>query len=278
MSKGSQGSATTTSGPPAYLQPYYSNLASAGANLYQNNAPLYYPGNQVAPFSPLQEQGFGQIQGTASQPNTIGQTGQGYFNALESGSLLNPATNPSLQGMAQLSDNQIMNNLSSEFAGSGRNIEASAPIQANQMSNVAANIYGGAYNNTLNNMTGALGQANPLTQQMYMPGQELLNAGGQIQNQAQNMIGANQNLYNYYAQLPWTNLSNYMNQVNAMQHGGTQTNTQPYFQNQMGNALGGAATGAALGSAAAGASDGAIGGPMGMAIGGGLGLLAGYFG
>lgn len=264
MSKGSQGSATTTSGPPAYLQPYYSNLAAAGSNLYQNHAPLYYPGNQVAPFSPLQEQGFGQIQGAASQPNTIGQTGQGYFNALESGSLLNPATNPSLQGMAQLSDNQIMNNLSSEFAGSGRNIEASAPIQANQMANVASDIYGGAYNNTLNNMTGALGQANPLTQQMYMPGQELLNAGGQIQNQAQNMIGANQNAFSYYQQLPFQQLSGLDSLLTGVP--GSQQTT-PYYTNNAAGMLGGAASGATIGSAF---------GPWGTALGALGGAILGY--
>ncbi len=270
MSKGSQGSATTTSGPPAYLQPYYSNLASAGSNLYQNNAPLYYPGNQVAPFSPLQEQGFGQIQGAASQPNTIGQTGQGYFNALESGSLLNPATNPSLQGMAQLSDNQIMNNLSSQFAGSGRNIEASAPIEANQMSNVAANIYGGAYNNTLNNMTGALGQAGALTNQMYMPGQELLNSGGQIQNQAQNMIGANQNAFSYYQQLPFQQMSGLDSLLSGIP--GNQQTT-PYYTNNAAGALGGAA---AAGSIAAPLmAAGTISGPVGWGM-MGLGALLGY--
>ena len=264
MSKGSsQGSATTTSGPPAYLQPYYQQLASTAGNLYANNAPLYYPGNQVAPFSPLQEQGFSQIQGQASQPNSIGQTGTGYFNALESGSLLNPATNPALQGMAQLSDNQIMNNLSTEFAGSGRNIEASAPIQANQMANVASDIYGGAYNNTLNNMTGGLGQASQLTAQGYMPGQELLTAGGQLQNQAQNMIGANQNAFGYYQTLPYQQLQGFGSLLSGVP--GSQQTT-PYYQNKTAGALGGAASGASIG---------ATFGPWGALAGGALGALLG---
>ncbi len=266
MSKGSSGSATTTSGPPAYLQPYYQQLASTGANMYQNNAPLYYPGNQVAPFSPLQEQGLGQIQSTASQPNTVGQTGQGYFNALESGSLLNPATNPSLQGMAQLSDNQIMNNLSSEFAGSGRNIEASAPIQANQMANVASDIYGGAYNNTLNNMTGALPQASQLTAQSYMPGNALLSAGGQVQNQAQNLIGANQNAFGYYQNLPFQQMQGFGSLLSGVP--GSQQTT-PYYQNKAAGALGGAAMGAGVASALD------MTGPWGWAL-TGLGAMMGY--
>ena len=271
MSKGSsQGSATTTSGPPAYLQPYYQQLASTAGNLYANNAPLYYPGNQVAPFSPLQEQGFSQVQGQASQPNTIGQTGTGYFNALESGSLLDPATNPALQGMAQLSDNQIMNNLSTEFAGSGRNIEASAPIQANQMANVASDIYGGAYNNTLNNMTGGLGQASQLTAQGYMPAQQLLNAGGQVQGQAQNMIGANQNAFGYYQTLPYQQLQGFGSLLSGVP--GSQQTT-PYYQNKAAGALGGAAAaGSVVGPLMAA---GTISGPVGWGL-MGLGALMGY--
>lgn len=270
MSKGSSGSATTTSGPPAYLQPYYTQLAKAGSNLYANNAPLYYPGNQVAPFSPLQNQGFGQIQNQASQPNSIGQTGTGYFNALESGSLLNPATNPALQGMAQLSDNQIQNNLASQFAGSGRNIEASAPIQANQMANVASDIYGGAYNNTLNNMTGALSQANPLTMQGYIPGQQLLNAGGSIQNQAQNIIGGNQNAFGYYQGLPYQQMQGFGSLLSGIP--GNQQTT-PYYQNKAAGALGGAAAaGSIVGPMMAA---GTVSGPVGWGL-MGLGALLGY--
>ncbi len=265
MSKGSTPSqTTTTTSPPAYTLPYYKNDASSGANLYENNAPLYYPGNQVAPFSPLQEQGFSQIQGAASQPNTIGQTGQGYFNNLESGSLLNPATNPALQGVAQLSDQQIQNNLDSQFAGSGRNIEASAPIQANQMGTVASQIYGGAYNNTLNNMTGALSQASPLTNQQYISGNQLLGSGSQIQGQAQNMIGANQNAFGYYQYLPYQQLSG-MNSLLTGIPGGS--STQPYYTNKTAGALGGAAAGATAGSAF---------GPWGTVAGGALGALMGY--
>lgn len=243
MSKG--GTATTTNGPASYLGQDYQSLANTATNLYSHYAPEYYPGNQVAPFSPLQEQGFGQIQGIANGPNNIGSAGQDYFTNLESGNLLNPATNPALQGMAELSDQQVMNNLSSEFAGSGRNIEGSAPIQASQMGAINSQIYGGAYNNTLNNMTSALGQASPLTAQEFMPGQELLSAGGQIQNQAQQQIGANQNQFGYYQTLPFNQLSSYAQLLGGMP-GSTQTT--PYYQNMGAGALGGAMLGSEIGS------------------------------
>lgn len=65
------------------------------------------------------------------------------------------------------------------------------------------------------------------------------------------MIGANQNLYNAYAQQPANALANYMNQVNSLAHGGNASSTQPYFNNSGGaaGAFGGAAAGAGLASA-----------------------------
>jgi hypothetical protein len=270
MSKGS--TATTTTGPASYLTSDYENLVNQGANLYANNPPQYYPGNQVAPFSPLQEQGFGDIQSAASAPNSLGSSADSYFNSLENGSLLNPATNPSLQGMTQLADQQIQNNLSSEFAGSGRNIEGSAPIQASQMGSVASQIYGGAYNNTLNNMTSALPQASQLTTQQYIPGSELLGAGGQIQGQAQNMIGANQNEYAYDQQLPYQQLSGFGNLLQGIP-GSTQTT--PYYQNVGSGILGGGIGGADIGSIIGNLISGQSGASTGAGIGGGLGALLG---
>ena len=227
MSKGS--TATTSTGPATYLGTDYQNLAGAGTQLY---------GSGYGTDQALQNQGLSQLQ-SATASNPYAAPSANYYGALESGSLLNPATNPNLQGMAQLADNQIMNNLSSEFAGSGRNIEASAPIQANQMANVAADIYGGAYNNTLNNMTSGLGQASQLYGQSLMPAQAALSGAG-------------------------SQLSNYGSLLGSMP-GGTQTT--PYFQNAGAGALGGALAGAQLGS-----SLGNYGG-WGALLGGALGAI-----
>ena len=89
MSKGS--TATTSTGPASYVAPDYQNLANAGSSLYGSGMPA----DQA-----LQTQGLSALQ-SATSSNPIGAGAQGYFNNLESGALLNPATNPSLQGMAQ---------------------------------------------------------------------------------------------------------------------------------------------------------------------------------
>ena len=230
MSKGS--TATTSTGPAPYLTSDYQNLANAGTGIYGSG----YSADQA-----LQNQGLSQLQ-AATASNPIGSSAQGYFNTLESGSLLNPATNPSLQGMAQLADNQIENNLSSEFAGSGRNIEASAPVQASQMANVASDIYGGAYNNTLNNMTAGMGQASQLEGEQMMPGTTALS-------------------------VPGSQLSSYGSLLGSMPGG---TASTPYYTNAASGALSGAIPGALIGNALGGTS----GGGWGALLGGALGAFA----
>lgn len=84
------------------------------------------------------------------------------------------------------------------------------------------------------------------------------------------MMGANQDLYNYYSQLPWMNLSNFEDQVNSLAHGSTSNTTQPFYGPSKGeNALGGAAAGASAGTA--------IMPGWGTAIGAVAGGLYGYF-
>lgn len=268
MSGGSPSNVTQTQVTqlPSWLTAANTYGAGQAQNLYNTGGPAYYPGNQVAPFSPLQEQYFSGVQNLATQGSPLTSTAQNADQYIASGALASPTSNPYLQQNFNYAADAVQNQLGSEFAGSGRNPQASLAAQADQMNQLAAQMYGNNYQFGINQQMNAIQQANPLANENWLNLAQLNGAGQQLQNQSQAMIGANQNLYNYYAQLPWTNLSNYMNTVNSLAHGGTQTNTQPYFQNQASGALGGAAAGAAAGSAF---------GPWGTAIGGGLGLLTG---
>ncbi|MDE2470381.1 MAG: hypothetical protein KGL35_16960 [Bradyrhizobium sp.] len=230
MSKG--GTATTSTGPASYLSSDYQGLANEASGLYGGITP------QLPGFL---NSGLASIQ-NATASNPIGSAAQNYYTNLENGSLLNPATNPNLQNMAQLADNQITNNLTSEFAGSGRNIEASAPVQASQMANVAADIYGGAYNNTMNNMTSGLGQASQLMNESLMPGMTQLG-------------------------IPSSQLSAYGSLLGGMPGG---TATTPYYQNPINNVLGGAQFGGTVGQNFGGTT----GAGWGSLIGGLAGALA----
>ena len=244
--------------------------AGQAQNLYGTGGPMYYPGETVAPFSPMQEQYLSGVQNLATQGSPLTQTAQNADQYIASGALASPASNPYLQSNLGYAMGNVQNQLGSEFAGSGRNPQASYAAQASADNQLASQMYGNNYQFGVNSQLNAINQANPLANENWFNLSQLGNAGAQVQQQAQAYQGANQNMYNYYAQLPWTNLNNYMNTVNAMQHGGTQTNTQPYFQNQTAGALGGAAAGAAAGTA--------IMPGWGTAIGAGIGLLGGYFG
>jgi hypothetical protein len=42
---------TNTSGPPAYLQPYYNQALQGAQSIYDQGPAGYYPGQTVIPFS-----------------------------------------------------------------------------------------------------------------------------------------------------------------------------------------------------------------------------------
>lgn len=281
MGGGTPSNTTTTS--VQKLPDWLNNANQFGAgqaqNLYQQGGPQFYPGNTVAPFSPMQEQYFSGVENLAQNGSPVENSATGQITQTLDGSYLNPATNPYLQGTFNQAANAVQNRLGSQFASDGRNPSMSLGAQADAMNGLANQIYGGAYNDERANQMKALAYS-PAMDQMGLTGLNALNsAGGMLQNQAQNMQGQSQNLYNYYSGLPWSNLNNFMNTVNSMAHGGNSSVTGPGPQgpSKAMSALGGAAAGAATGAEIGTVFPG-IGNVVGGAVGGGLGLLAGYFG
>lgn len=272
MGGGTPSNTTTTS--IQQLPPWLNNANEYGAsqaqNLYNQGGATYYPGNTVAPFSPMQEQYFSGVENLATGGSPVENASTNQTTQTLNGAYLNPSSNPYLQDTFNSAANAVQQRLGSEYASQGRNPSMSLGAQADQMNQLATQIYGGNYANERANQMEALHYA-PLTDQMGLTGLNMLgSAGGQIQGQAAQMQAANQDLYNYYANLPQTNLANYMNTVNSLSHGGSSSATGPgpAKPSKTATALGGAASGAAAGSAF---------GPYGTAIGAGVGLLAGYF-
>lgn len=208
------GTNTVSTSVPSFLQPYYNQSLSQGAALLNSPGPQYYPGQTVAPFNPLQEQGLDQIQQNASGPNAS-QSAQQANEFETSGALLNPSANPYLQGTFQQGAQQVQNSLDSQFAGSGRNIIGSAPVQSDEMNNLATQLYGGAYNTGLSNMTQASALAPSIDAGTYLPSSQLIGAGAGVQGQTQNLINANQNQWNYNQTLPYNQLSWYSGLLGA---------------------------------------------------------------
>lgn len=204
---GGTNTVSQTTIPPEIL-PYFQTALQGGQSLLDSGGPQYYPGQQVAPLNPLQEQGLNSVAQTAGAPSAT-SSALPTNEYLSSGALMNPATNPYLNATYQQGANQVQNTLASQFGSAGRNIIGSAPVQSDSLNNLATQIYGGAYNQGLQTTTQNEALAPSLDASSYMPSQQLLSAGSGLQGQTQNLINANMNAYNYNQQLPYNQLSWY---------------------------------------------------------------------
>lgn len=207
MTGGSQNTVSQTT-VPSWLQPYMTQQAQSGENLVQSGGPQYYPGQQVAGLTPLQNMGISGIQNTAQGPNASQVAQQQNMN-IESGAYLNPSTNPYLSGTLTTAEQGVQNPITSQFGAAGRNVLSSAPVQSSAMNQLANQIYGGAYQSGMQNMVTAGFQAPSLDQGTYLPSQEEIQTGAGVQQQNQNQINALMNQYNYQQQLPENMLSWY---------------------------------------------------------------------
>lgn len=243
---GSSSGGVTRVEPPSYQLPYLqSGLQQAGA--------LYNQGSTVVPFSSQTESALKDIN-QRSYGSPLTSSAQQYATNTLNGGFLN--NNPYLDATFKQAAQGTQNQLASEFAGSGRDIIASAPVRSEQLNNLATQIYGGAYENERNRQQGVLGLSNNLANQDYVDLNARLGVGSQIEGLAQE-----------YANAPGTALDQYLARVRGTDYGSSQVGPKQ-SRNAAAGALGGAATGATLGS---------YFGPWGTAIGAvGGGLLGGF--
>jgi hypothetical protein len=206
---------------PDWLQPYLTNTLSSAQTLEQGGGPQYYPGQQVASLTPLQNEGLSQVQNLSQGPNAS-TVAQNQNMNIESGAYLNPSTNPYLSGTLATAEQGVQNPITSQFGAAGRNVLSSAPVQSSAMNQLANQIYGGAYQSGMSNMVQASGLSPSIDAGTYAPAQAALSAGNGVQQQDQNEINASMNQYNYNQQLPENMLSWYSGLIgqNAAPFGG----------------------------------------------------------
>lgn len=161
------GSQQTGSGPPKWQLPYIKYGTEEAKNIYQNQ-----PG--VVPFSPETEQALGGItaratnnQLTGAQQNLATQTLNGGFLGA------NPYLDQTFNRAAQATQGQ----LASQFAGAGRNVDQSQGNRAQQLNDLSAQIYGGAYNQERQLQNQVLGMSPSLQQAGYADLNQLATVG-----------------------------------------------------------------------------------------------------
>ena len=184
--------------------------------------------------------------------NTLGQA-QGIIG----GAGLNPDTNPYLQQTFNRAADLTRGRLASEFAGSGRDIGASAPARSEELQTLASNIFGGNYQAERGRQTGLIGQSLGLGQSNLANQRgTFLQGQGQGLAQQQGALGAglpyaNQDYTNIQAmiQAGGSPVNNLINRIGAIAPaaGGTAVSSQPVYNDPFGAALGGGLAGASLG-------------------------------
>lgn len=305
MSSGGGNTTTTTKSDPwSGQQDYLAGVFGQARNTYNNQ--MNSPGQGVAGFTPDQQTAMNYTNWIGNNTNVanaayLNNNASNYANNLMNGAYLgaNPGNaaysqfasgkmldNPYMTGMANAAADATTRayqtatapQTASAFAGAGRYgsgayqnaVDQNQQDLAKQLGNQMNNLYGGIYQNNMENM---LQGAQGLSSNYNVASQQQLQGAINAPNQVNSVNSAISNLYNMggnqqalqQAQInaPWQQLGNYSNLVQG-QYGGTSATTQPYYQNKMAGGMGGAMSGAMMGS---------MFGPVGMgigAIGGGL--------
>lgn len=294
------GTQTTKTEPWKGQQPYLRDLfKQAQRALHKGAGQEYYPGQQVAGFSPMTSAGLDQMYGYGMQGSPLQQPMQQFLGQ----SMMNPAgmagvgmdmpgQNPYLDAMVgnvgmqmgQQLQQQTLPGIHAAFGGAGRTgggihqqmVQGAADDMMRAFGEQATDIYGQDYERAMardiqrRQLMGDIGikaatQA-PAEQQMQMQSiDQLMRAGAITEDQAQRMIDAEMAKHDFYQQAPWQALQNYAGVVHGMPGGyGTTTGPRqgPSRQQQR---FSGAAGGAMAGSQ--------IMPGWGTAIGAGLGYL-----
>ncbi len=263
---------TSTSQPWSAQIPYLQQGFGAAQNLFSNYTPQFYPGQQVAPFSGAQDTALNKIIGQAGQTDPTAQAAQQFSTDTLNGKYLN--SNPYMDQTAQSVLSQVVPQIQSQFVhGNSMSNPAAAYATAQGATSALAPIEYGQYQQNMDNMLKTAALA-PQTQALsyFAPGQ-MFNAGQAQQQQQQQGINADTNKWNYYQQLPYQQLQNFLGSVTG-NYGGTTTQKDPYSINPL------AATGSLIGGLQGmGGGFAGLGNAMsgiGSGIAGGLGDLLAF--
>ncbi len=266
----SGGSTVTQVNPPSYQLPYLQKGLANAYEQFQQGGPQQYQGNTVVPFAPQTEEALQGITDRATNGSPVIGQAQTLVGDTLAGKYLSPDSNPYLDATFKKAADQSYNTLTSEFARSGRNVNAAAPVQGDILSNLSSQIYGGAYNNERDRQTQALAYASPLAESDYRDLAALQGVGQTVEDKTGQIIADQQGRWNYDQQLPGSNLDDFLRRVSGNIGSSSTTQLPDVYRNRTAGGLGGAAAGYQVGN-----SFGGNGGLYGALLGGLLGAYGG---
>ena len=252
MSKGGGGTTQNTSqnnqpwGPAVpYAKGALSDLGKWYSSDYGRSP---FPGSSVVPFNPMTEHALGMTANRAMTGSPITQEASKQNLATQRGDYLpgSQSGNPYLGQAFDLGAGRVRSQLDSQFnsqGGYGGSLHQGA--MADNLNNLATNIYGGAYDAERNRQTAATAFAPSLANQDYFDASQLANVGNAYETQAGNYVKDAMNRWDFYQNAPYKRLQQLTNITNPSAGlGGTSSGqqTQQTQQNPLTQILGIAST------------------------------------
>ena len=210
---------TTKSSPWGPQEPYLKYGMDEATRLYQQKGPEYYPGSTVSPFSPaqLKAQELGKTRALSGSSDI--NAARGYTNDVLQGKYLN--SDPYSDQVFQNVQSKVMPSVNSQFMGSGRygsNLQTDTATRA--LTEAYSPYASQQYQQGLDRMDWAAGMAPTWAESDWRDINALSNIGGQEQELAQKEIDDAAARWQYYQQLPYDKLGQYMNNIGG-NYGGT---------------------------------------------------------
>jgi hypothetical protein len=167
------------------VKPYIEQGLQAAQGQYQQDRSTY------APFQQYTGQALNGIAGLA-QNNALTGNATNLANQTLSGGFL--GSNPYLDQTFNQAALATQNQLASQFAGAGRNVDQSEGLRSQQLNDLATQIYGGNYQAERDRQQQTLGMSPALGQAQYGGYDRLLGVGQSGSNaldQYLNRVGGN---------------------------------------------------------------------------------------
>lgn len=278
---GGGGDTTTTNEPWEGQKPYLQDLYKQAQGLWESGqGQQYYGGPLVAGFSPMTEQGIGSLY----QRGAMGSPLQDPMNQFLGASMYDPAgmagvgtdmpgMNPWIDPMVQSVGRQMGEQfqdytapaIAAQFGGAGRTggalqgqtLADAGGEMMQQFGDQARQIYGRDYEQALardverRGLMGDIGFRGatlaPQAQSMeYQNIDQMLRSGAITEDQAQRMIDAEKQRFDFYQQAPWQRLGDYANITSGFGSPGSTTTQEGPGGNRMAGAAGGAMAGSQI--------------------------------
>jgi hypothetical protein len=239
---------TNTSEPWSKQMPFVLEGFDQAKKLWQKEGPSYFPGSTVAGFSPDQEAAFGIVrnQADAGSAGSQGVTqAQNTNTDFLTGKYLN--SNPYDDQVFQNIQSKIMPAVQSQAMMAGRQgSQQAGGLAAQELTNAYAPYASQQYGQGLDRMQQAAQMAPGLNEAGYFGADALSRVGDKTQALGQAELGDKISRYNYYQNLDYSKLQDYMKNIGG-NWGGTSSTSTPYQQPGLfGQILGGALTGLSL--------------------------------